>query len=87
MKFLVYRDNTDDGVIGLNGKQWLLDDDGNAIEFDLVDKAVQFLNDHGVDIYIDDLMHIVDSEDDQYTDMVEHFFEHKNCVAEHEETE
>ena len=70
--FLIYRDYTDDGVIGLNGKQWLLDDDSNAIEFDSVDKAVQFLDDNGVDIYIDDLMHIVDSEDDQYTDMVEH---------------
>ena len=29
----VYRDYTEDGVIGLNGKQFLLDDNGEELQF------------------------------------------------------
>ena len=36
-----------DGVIGLNGWQYLLDDDDNEMEFDSKDSANQFLLDGG----------------------------------------
>ena len=36
-----------DGVIGLNGWQYLLDNDGNEMEFKSTDSANQFLLDGG----------------------------------------
>jgi len=58
MKYLVYRDNTDDGVIGLNGRQYLLEADNSLMRFDTIAEAVQFLADEGVDIEADELTDI-----------------------------
>tara|TARA_R100000306_G_C4299970_1_gene104577 strand:- start:430 stop:630 length:201 start_codon:yes stop_codon:yes gene_type:complete len=46
-----------DGVIGLNGKLFLLDENNQIMEFDNETEARQFLSDHGVD---------PDSEDIEY---------------------
>ena len=78
----IYRDYTEDGVIGLNGKQFLRDDNDVAMEFDSIADAIQFLEDNGVDIIDDDLMHIVASDDETFECVVDHFFEHKNCIGE-----
>ena len=59
MKFLVYREYTEDGVIGFNGRQYLLEADNSLMEFDTPKEAVQFLADKGVDIEADELMHII----------------------------
>ena len=59
MKFLVYRDDTEDGVVGLNGRQYLLEADNSLMRFDTTAEAVQFLADEGVDIEADELMHII----------------------------
>ena len=52
--WVVLRDYTDDGVMGLNGNQYLLDDDGNVMEFTEKQKAIDFLMEHGVDIEDDE---------------------------------
>lgn len=39
-----------DGVVGINGYQYLLDDEGYAKRFDSKDSAVKFLLDNGEDI-------------------------------------
>ena len=36
-----------DGVIGINGYQYLLDDEGNEMEFDSKEDAIVFLLDNG----------------------------------------
>ena len=59
MKFLVYRDDTEDGVVGLNGRQYLLEADNSLMRFDTTAEAVQFLADEGVYIEADELMHII----------------------------
>ncbi len=80
--YSIYRDYTEDGVIGLNGKQFLLDDNDETMEFPSIADAIQFLEDNGVDIIDDDLMHIVASDDETFECVVDHFFEHKNCIGE-----
>lgn len=62
--YSIYRDYTEDGVIGLNGKQFLLDNNDEPMEFPSRADAIQFLEDNGVDITDDDLMHIVASNDE-----------------------
>ena len=47
-KVSVYTYECADGVIGLNGKQWLLDADNNLMLFDSVEQARGFLADNGV---------------------------------------
>ena len=42
-KYHIYRDYTEDGVLGLNGKQWLNDDDDKTMEFPSVKDAIHFL--------------------------------------------
>ncbi len=68
----VYRDYTEDGIIGLNGKQFLLDDNGEELQFTTVKLAHRFLEDNGVDIYKDELMHIVEEGDEEYLCVVDH---------------
>ena len=49
-----------DGVIGLNGWQYLLDEDDNEMEFDSKDSANQFLLDGGyTQEWIDDWVEII----------------------------
>ena len=38
-----------DGVIGLNGKQYLLDEDGELLTFESEEDARQFIEDNGED--------------------------------------
>ena len=71
----IYRDYTEDGVIGLNGKQFIRDDNDVAMEFDSVEDAIALLEDNDVDIYADDLMHIVKEEDIEFTCLIEHTVE------------
>ena len=52
-----------DGVIGLNGKQFLLDENNQIMEFDNESEARQFLSNHGVD---------PDSEDIEYEEEIRH---------------
>ena len=52
-----------DGVIGLNGKQFLLDENNQIMEFDNETEARQFLSDHGAD---------PDSEDIEYEEEIRH---------------
>ena len=70
-KYHIYRDYTEDGVIGLNGKQFVRDDNDVAMEFDSVEDAVALLEDNAIDIYADDLMHIVKAEDIEFTCLIE----------------
>ena len=71
-KYSIYRDYTEDGVLGLNGKQWLNDDDNETIEFESVEDAIRFLDENNIDIDEDEFMHIVDSDDEEYVCLVEH---------------
>ena len=57
--YVIYRDYTEDGVIGLNGKQYLLDDRDNVLGFQSYADAELFLDEHGVDYENDELMQIV----------------------------
>ena len=57
--YVIYRDYTEDGVIGLNGKQYLLDDRDNVLGFKSYADAERFLDEHGVDYENDELMQIV----------------------------
>ena len=54
-----------DGVIGLNGWQYLLDDDGEEMEFDNTDSANSFLLDNGsyTQEYIDEWIEIIEKGD------------------------
>ena len=45
----VYTLVSSDGVIGLNGKQWLLDDDGDVMKFNSMQAAKGFIEDAGED--------------------------------------
>ena len=74
-KYHIYRDYTEDGVIGLNGKQFIRDDNDVAMEFDSVEDAIALLEDHDVDIYSDDLMHIVKTEDVEFTCLIKHNYQ------------
>ena len=38
-----------DGVVGLNGKQWLLDEKNQLMLFNSINEARDFLSDNGVD--------------------------------------
>ena len=77
----IYRAYNDDGVIGLNGKQWLNNPDDSLMNFNSINEAVDFLHQNDIDIIDDDLMHIVKSGDETFEDLSEHFFEHKDCIA------
>jgi len=57
--YVIYRDYTDDGVIGLNGKQYLLDDRNNVMGFKSYADAELFLDESGVDYENDEGMQIV----------------------------
>lgn len=52
--WIVKRDYTDDGVIGLNGDQYLLDDEGEVMKFQDKQEAVTFLTDNGIDLTADE---------------------------------
>ena len=54
MTWIVKRDYTEDGVVGLNGDQYLLTDNGDLMEFQERAEAVSFLVDIGVDLTVDD---------------------------------
>jgi hypothetical protein len=54
MSWIVKRDYTEDGVIGLNGDQYLLTDNGDLMEFQKREEAVSFLVDVGIDLTVDD---------------------------------
>ena len=45
----VYTLVSSDGVIGLNGKQYLLDEDGELLTFESEEDARQFIEDNGED--------------------------------------
>ena len=49
MEISVYTYECADGVVGLNGKQHLLDDEDELMLFESVEQARNFLTDHGVD--------------------------------------
>ena len=70
-KYSIYRDYTEDGVLGLNGKQWLNDDDNETMEFESVEDAIRFLETNDIDIGEDEYMHIVDTDDEEAC-LVEH---------------
>jgi len=53
----VYRDYTDDGVTGVNGKQYLLDDNNQLMKFKSENKARKYLTSHDIDIDADEYMH------------------------------
>ena len=72
IKYFIYRDYTEDGVIGLNGKQFILDDNDVAVQFDSVDDAIALLEDNDIDIYGDELMHIVKTDDAEFTCVIKH---------------
>ena len=57
--YVIYKDYTDDGVIGLNGKQYLLDDRNNVMGFKSYADAEQFLDMNGVDYKNNEGMQIV----------------------------
>lgn len=44
-----YESSFSSGVVGLNGKQHLLDDEDELMLFESVEQARNFLTDHGVD--------------------------------------
>ena len=52
---------SEDGVIGLNGKRYLLDEEGELILFKSVDEAKEFVEGHGED---------PDNEDIEYENYV-----------------
>tara|TARA_B100000519_G_scaffold200564_1_gene214027 strand:- start:1270 stop:1458 length:189 start_codon:yes stop_codon:yes gene_type:complete len=54
MSWIVKRDYTEDGVVGLNGDQYLLTDNGDLMEFQKREEAVSFLVDVGIDLTVDD---------------------------------
>ena len=54
MTWIVKRDYTEDGVVGLNGDQYLLTDNGDLMEFQKREEAVAFLVDVGIDLTVDD---------------------------------
>jgi len=54
MTWIVKRDYTEDGVVGLNGDQYLLTDNGDLMEFQKREEAVSFLVDVGIDLTVDD---------------------------------
>ena len=54
MTWIVKRDYTEDGVVGLNGDQYLLTDNGDLMEFQEREEAVSFLVDSGIDLTVDD---------------------------------
>lgn len=54
MSWIVKRDYTEDGVVGLNGDQYLLTDNGDLMEFQEREEAVSFLVDSGIDLTVDD---------------------------------
>ena len=56
-----------DGVIGLNGKQYLLDNKDELMLFKSIDKAREFLEDNGED------------PDNEYIDYEEHEKENNNA--------
>ena len=58
-QYIVYRDYTEDGVVGLNGRQYLLDDRNDVLAFKSYDDARLFLEEAGVDYENDELMQIV----------------------------
>ena len=68
----IYRDYTEDGVLGLNGKQWLNDDDDKTMEFPSVKDAIHFLDDNDIDIYEDEFIHIVNTNDKEDGCLIEH---------------
>jgi len=45
--------------ISINGDEWLLDDDGEVMEFETHEEAVKFLGVHGIDL---DFVNIVEEE-------------------------
>ena len=69
----IYRDYTDDGVIGLNGKQWLNNPDDSLMNFNSINEAVDFLHQNGIDIIDDDLMHIYEKQYDDGRHTTEFF--------------
>tara|TARA_Y100001963_G_C6745778_1_gene431519 strand:- start:281 stop:469 length:189 start_codon:yes stop_codon:yes gene_type:complete len=54
MSWIVKRDYTEDGVVGLNGDQYLLTDNGDLMEFQEREEAVSFLVGVGIDLTVDD---------------------------------
>ena len=46
--WIIKRDYTDDGVVGLNGDQYLLDNEGEVMKFQDKQEAVTFLTDIGI---------------------------------------
>ena len=52
--WIVKRDYTDDGVVGLNGDQYLLDDNNKIMEFQNKQEAITFLTDNGIDLTADE---------------------------------
>tara|TARA_R110002167_G_C12249791_1_gene611814 strand:+ start:190 stop:378 length:189 start_codon:yes stop_codon:yes gene_type:complete len=52
--WIIKRDYTDDGVVGLNGDQYLLDEDGEVMKFQDRQEAVTFLIDNGIDLTADE---------------------------------
>tara|TARA_Y100000401_G_scaffold56182_1_gene44479 strand:+ start:294 stop:482 length:189 start_codon:yes stop_codon:yes gene_type:complete len=54
MTWIVKRDYTEDGVVGLNGDQYLLTDNGDLMEFQEREEAVSFLVGVGIDLTVDD---------------------------------
>ena len=49
MAISVYTYECADGVVGLNGKQWLLDERNQLMLFNSINEARDFLSDKGVD--------------------------------------
>ena len=52
--WIIKRDYTDDGVVGLNGDQYLLDNEGEVMKFQDKQEAVTFLTDNGIDLTADE---------------------------------
>ena len=52
--WIIKRDYTDDGVVGLNGDQYLLGEDGEVMKFQDRQEAVTFLIDNRVDLTADE---------------------------------
>ena len=57
--YTIHRDYNSDGVLGLNGGEYLLDENNKVLTFASVEDAVQFLTDNDIDIDRDEYMHIV----------------------------
>ena len=56
-KLIVRTLHSNDGVIGLNGYQYLLNADDSLMSFPSIEKAEKFLTKHGIDI---ELVEIID---------------------------